>query len=162
MIDFLWQFFSIFGEAQFWIGAAFASIIIYILAPKPAKKHIEWFIFGVLSAAAVSSAITEGLKLLFKIPRPCAGLSFCEAGYSFPSAHATVIFAAITVAIMYSKSRKLSISFFVLALLVSLSRVFLGVHRIQDVIAGGLIGFVVGYFAYKNYEKILQKIKLRQ
>jgi membrane-associated phospholipid phosphatase len=162
MIDFLWQFFSIFGEAQFWIGVAFASMIIYVLASKPAKKYIEWFVFGVLPAAVVSSAITEGLKLLFKIPRPCAGLSFCETGYSFPSAHAALIFAAMTVAIMYSKSMKLSFLFFSLALLVSLSRVFLGVHRIQDVIAGGLIGFAVGYFVYKNYEKILQKIKLRQ
>jgi membrane-associated phospholipid phosphatase len=110
----------------------------------------------------VSWLIAQGLKLLFKIPRPCAGLSFCEMGYSFPSGHAAVIFAAMTVAIVYSKSRKMDFSFLALALLVSLSRVFLGLHRIQDIAVGGLIGLGVGFLVYKNYRKILQKIKLRQ
>jgi len=157
-----WKFLSIFGNVQFWIGAGVTALIIYFLAPKQSKKYIAWFTFGALPAVVVSWLISQGLKLLFKIPRPCAGLSFCEMGYSFPSGHAAVIFAAMTVAIVYSKSRKMDFSFFVLALLVSLSRVFLGLHRIQDIAVGGLIGFAVGSLIYKNYGKILQKIKLRQ
>jgi undecaprenyl-diphosphatase len=157
-----WQFLSMFGDIQFWIGAAATALIIYFLAPKQSKKYIAWFIFGALPAVVVSWAMAEGLKLLFKIPRPCAGLSFCETGYSFPSGHAAVIFAAMSVAIVYSKSRKMDFSFFALALIVSLSRVFLGVHTIEDIIVGGLIGFAVGRLVYKNYGRILQKIKLRQ
>ncbi len=152
-----WQFLSIFGNIEFWVGAAVTALIIYFLVPKQSKKYIAWFIFGSLPAVVVSWSIVEGLKLLFKIPRPCVGLSFCDTGYSFPSGHAAVIFAAMTVAIIYSKSRKLDLAFLALAILVSLSRVFLGVHRIQDVVAGGLIGFAVGYLVYKNYREILRK-----
>jgi len=157
-----WQFLSIFGNLQFWIGAAAMVFIIYFLVPKQSKKYIAWFVFGALPAVVVSWLIAEGLKLLFKIPRPCVGLSFCATGYSFPSGHAAVIFAAMTVAIIYSKSRKMDLSFFALALIVSLSRVFLGLHTIEDIAVGGLIGFAVGSLIYKNYGRILQKIKLRQ
>lgn len=158
--NYIWQFLSIFGNIEFWIGAATIALIIYMLIPKHAKKYIAWFIFGALPAVVISWGIVEGLKLLLKVPRPCFGLEFCPVSYSFPSGHAAVIFAAMTTAIIYSKSRKLDLSFLALAILVSLSRVFLGVHRIEDVITGGLIGFAVGYLVYRNYKEILEKVKL--
>ena len=159
-IDYIWRFLSIFGNIEFWIGAATTALIIYTLVPKRTKKYIAWFIFGALPAVVISWGITEGLKLLFKIPRPCFDLALCPAGYSFPSGHAAVIFAAMTTAIIYSKDKKIDLAFFALATLVALSRVFLGVHRIEDVIVGGIIGYAVGYLSYRNYKEILGKAKL--
>lgn len=158
-VNVFWQFISIFGNIQFWIGAATTALIIYFLVPKSVKKYMMWFVFGALPSVVISWSIVEFLKLLFKIPRSCFGLDFCPTTYSFPSGHAAVIFAAMTVAIIYSKSRKMDLSFLILALLVSASRVFLGLHRIEDIVVGGVIGFVVGFLVYKNYKEILHKAR---
>jgi undecaprenyl-diphosphatase len=155
----IWQIFSIFGSVTFWLGATLGAIIIYVLLPKETKKYASWYVFGALPAVVISWLIVEGLKFLFQIPRPCIGFE-CPAGYSFPSGHAAVIFAAMTVATIHSKSRKLDATFIGLALLVALSRFFLGFHRIEDVIVGGAIGFLVGYLIYKNYKNILKKVKV--
>ncbi len=152
---------SFFGDIRLWASVAIVSIIAYFFIPKKMKKHLSWFIFGGLPSIAISWFIVEILKLIFKVPRPCFGLDFCPISYSFPSGHAAVIFAVMTVAITYSKSRKLDVLFFTLALLVSLSRVFLGVHTIQDITVGGLIGFIVGFLVYRNYKEILHRVKLR-
>lgn len=156
----IWQFLSIFGDIEFWIGAIVAAALMYFFLPKKVKKYGEWYIFGALPAVVISSIIVEGLKLLFKISRPCITKAICEAGYSFPSAHAAIIFAVMTVATVHSKSRKLDVIFLTLALLVSLSRVFLGYHRIEDIVAGGAIGVLVGYIIYQNYENIFNKFNV--
>jgi undecaprenyl-diphosphatase len=156
---FIWQIFSIFGSVTFWLGAALGAIIIYVFLPKETKKYAAWYIFGALPAVVISWIIVTSLKNLFQIPRPCIGFE-CPAGYSFPSGHAAVIFAAMTVATIHSKSRKLDAIFICLAVLVALSRFFLGYHRIEDVIVGSAIGWLVGYLIYKNYENILRKVKL--
>lgn len=155
----VWQFLSIFGTVEFWLGATVAAAMIYFLLPKKVKKYATWYVFGALPAIGGSWVIVQGLKLLFQIPRPCIG-SVCPVGYSFPSGHAAVIFAAMTVATIHSKSRKLDVSFLSLAVLVALSRVFLGFHRIEDIVVGSVIGLLVGYLIYRNYKNILQKVKL--
>ena len=61
---------------------------------------------------------------------------------SFPSGHATTAFAAATVvAVLVPRWR---IPALALAAIVALSRVYLGVHFVLDVVAGALIGSLIG------------------
>jgi len=152
----IWEVLSIFGDVQFWVGAALTSTLFLFTIPKRGKKHIAWFVFLVLPAVVMSWMVTGGLKEIFKIPRPCLGLSFCPTTYSFPSGHATVIFAAVTTLSLYYKDKRLAFLLYILSGFVALSRIILGVHRLEDVMIGLLIGIVIGILvqkAYDNYKK---------
>jgi undecaprenyl-diphosphatase len=63
------------------------------------------------------------------------------ATYSFPSGHATVSFAcATTLALAVPR---LSIPLYTLAVLISFSRVYVGVHYPLDVLAGAILGIAI-------------------
>ena len=63
------------------------------------------------------------------------------ATYSFPSGHATVSFAcAATLALAVPR---LSIPLYTLAVLISFSRVYVGVHYPLDVVAGAILGIAI-------------------
>ena len=125
------------------------------------ERAKELFIIG---ASVVSAYIvTFILKTLVHAPRPFVTLQnihplVSETPYdSFPSGHATVFFALATVIYCYDK--KWGIVFFILAILIALSRVVSGVHYPGDVLAGAAIGIAVSYIAFKALSKMIKKEK---
>ena len=64
-------------------------------------------------------------------------------GHSFPSTHSAVSFAASMVYFQFAGMTALSALFFLLALWVSISRLYLQVHFLSDIIAGISIGISV-------------------
>jgi undecaprenyl-diphosphatase len=89
------------------------------------------------------------LKELFERIRPCRALSDvitplgCAGGYSFPSNHALNNFAAATFISRLHPDYRWIV--FIVAVLISLSRVYLGVHYPSDILGGALIGVLFGY-----------------
>ena len=63
------------------------------------------------------------------------------ADFSFPSGHTSSSFAAATA--IYAMNRKWGIVAYVFAVLMGISRLYLGVHFPTDVLAGAVIGFVM-------------------
>ena len=64
-------------------------------------------------------------------------------GYSFPSGHSASSFAVATVCIF--GGIPFAYLFFILAILISFSRMYLFVHYPTDVICGGIFGSIIGY-----------------
>ena len=89
------------------------------------------------------------LKEFFERIRPCRALSDvitplgCAGGYSFPSNHALNNFAAATFISRLHPDYRWIV--FIVAVLISLSRVYLGVHYPSDILGGALIGVLFGY-----------------
>ena len=68
--------------------------------------------------------------------------------YSFPSGHATIAFAAAYI--LSRQRKKLSWLFYLLAFFVAISRVYLGKHYPSDVLAGAILGLLIGFFCYEK------------
>jgi len=105
-----------------------------------------------LLSLIVTSLITHLLKLLFARPRPAnENLSVTmPKDFSFPSAHTSQIAAFATASGILADMRLqqpitiiLFTLLFFLVLLVGYSRVYLQVHYMSDVVAGGLLALVV-------------------
>lgn len=158
-----WEFFTTFGDIQYWVGLTIGVLIIYHILPQKDRKRVAWFIFALLPAVILSYEITNLAKDFFKVPRPCLGLAYCLNSYSFPSGHATVIFAFASIVALATKRKELFIPSILLAILVSLSRVYLNLHTFSDIFAGALVGIFTGYLVYKTYRvhhAALERIKL--
>ncbi len=108
-------------------------------------RRTGWQLF---CALILSSLTVITLKNFFKLPRPPKYLwKTSVSGYGFPSGHTTV--SATFWSYLAFKIRKVwffAVAFAVVGL-VGLSRIFLGVHYVRDVIGGLIIGISIGYVA---------------
>lgn len=79
--------------------------------------------------------------------------------YSFPSGHAAASFTAVS-ALYFSHSR-LWIPSLVLALLIAFSRLYLYVHYPTDVLAGSMLGMMLGALGFALSKYLRQKIGVK-
>ncbi len=77
--------------------------------------------------------------------------------YSFPSTHASNIFA-VTTLLSYYYRKFLPLNLFI-AFLVSFSRIYVGVHYPSDVVAGAILGVICAFLVIGIERIISKKIK---
>lgn len=80
--------------------------------------------------------------------------------YGFISSHAANTFAIAIFTIQYFKNRIFTISILVWALVLSYSRIYLGVHYPGDVFGGMLFGILSGFLFFKLYIFVLKRLKI--
>ena len=121
---------------------------------------------GGILAVGLGDQISSGLmKPFFGQLRPCKELSDlvmrinCGGRLSFPSGHATgTMIMAVWFGYHYKKWFAYFLSF---ALIISFSRVYVGVHWTSDVIGGMLLGFLIAKsFIYLWESYITPKLAL--
>lgn len=144
----------VFTTAATWTGHlthwyTYAPIILLLLIIPNTRMKIGLPIAITLSVSAITGPII--LKNIFAVERPNVNQLIDPGGFSYPSGHsmnAVVFFGMCTIMILrYSVNKPLKITFTVFAiisvLLVGISRIYLGVHTVTDVVGGYLIGSVV-------------------
>lgn len=70
---------------------------------------------------------------------------------AFPSGHAAFFFAIATIVYFYNK--KAGLLFFIASFLISISRVFTGIHWPSDIIAGAIIGILSSFLFILFFRK---------
>ena len=167
----IFNFFFSFSTNPFiaWSALFISNVLIYVFILVailiPIIKNRD-YIYGAvnLCGAAGSWIVAYILKHIFTIPRPFVTLHlvplFMETGFSFPSSHVTVISAIATI--VWSIDHKLGIAFFIFTVLVALSRMIIGVHYPIDVIAGFVLGILIGLFSIWFYNVTGQFAFLRK
>ncbi len=119
-------------------------------------KTGRWAALAGLAALVLGFVSSEALKSLVMQPRPFVSLPDVRllisppSSYSFPSVNATYAFAASSGASLTARRLlgRLPIwvwGFLALAVAVSYSRVYVGVHYPSDVLSGAIIGILIGW-----------------
>ena len=128
--------------------AFFAQLIAANLYPMAMfLALLSWFTVkkkeALLVALIMLFLLLPAIKDFYAVPRLCAGIAGCPVDFAFPSGHATVafLFAAASIG--------LPASFFFLpfAVFVGWSRLFLGVHTLDQVVGGAALAFVAFFLA---------------
>lgn len=136
-------------------GVGTAGMIWFLIAAvlffKEEKKD-HWFFLPFIFAGGAGWALVELiLKPLIARIRPTELMGAiivgpASADFSMPSGHATIAFAMATV--LAQREPKWRWVFFTLAILIALSRIYLGKHYPLDVTTGALIGWGIGIGAH--------------
>lgn len=141
-----------------------ATDLVYLI---PVFLVIVWFAHTKARAASIRGAVvgffgwqvlTRLIAMVWYRPRPVdSGLGlkelvFHRPTYSFPSDHALFAFA-VAAAFYFAGHKKIGIALYIVAFIISVSRVVVGVHFPLDVIVGGLLGVLMSWLAwhYRGY-----------
>ena len=136
------------GLAVTWFGnntTLIAFVVLTALALVLTRRY--WAAFRVAFASGVGGLVVRGLKLLFARDRPLDQV-VQATGYSFPSGHAfaSTVFYGMLIYLAFRLTerpglRALAVVGGVLMIgAVGLSRVYLNVHYLTDVVGGWLAG----------------------
>jgi len=103
-----------------------------------------------LSASLISGLVSSGIKGIIGRARPNTGdgpgtFAPFKHDYSFPSGHATGAFAFASVIATHYDTPWVNVTAYGIASLVGIARIRLNAHWTSDVIAGGLIGGLIGH-----------------
>jgi dolichol kinase/membrane-associated phospholipid phosphatase len=114
------------------------------------KRYVEFTL--ILLAAIVGLESGYLIKKVLQIPRPFAteelstiALKF-TTGYSFPSLHAAFCIGMIPFLGRSFRSRAVQVCLAAVLLVITFSRIYLGLHYLTDLIGGALVGFASAKF----------------
>ncbi len=152
-----------------WGGIA-AAFVLYAVARR-SRTLIRLCLVLAVTIGASDFVTYQVLKPAVGRARPCYALkdvhlvaSRCGSDVGFPSNHAANSMAAAVILAAYAARRRARLAIFGAAVLVGLSRVYLGVHYPLDVLAafgvGGVFGALARFF-YKSPERSKTTLGLR-
>lgn len=108
--------------------------------------------YYILSVGFIGTLANQFMKLLFRVPRPWVldeNFTILEqareaaGGYSFPSGHTQSAVGTFGGIAYTAKSRWIRVMSIVIAVLVPLSRMYIGVHTPLDVVVAAVIALVL-------------------
>lgn len=149
------------------LGSPYVLIVLTLLSFLLKNKKLSFIITGNLGLITI---INQVLKFIVKRPRPSDLFLIVETGYSFPSGHSMVSlsFYGLLIYFIYKYFKNKELKIFLITflsliiILIGISRVYLGVHFVSDVISGFLLSLsylmifikVINKFILKeSYEK---------
>jgi len=120
-------------------------LIFVLIALVSVVALVKWGHYAVLKVwgtVLAADVVAEVLKYLFNVARPDVVSPLIVFDPAFPSGHTAMV--AALGAVVFRKNKPLGVLLFILALIIGWSRVLLGVHYPIDIVAGFILGTVVG------------------
>lgn len=146
----------LFSSREIWIP--FYLLIIYVII-KTFKRNSIYILILIGLSIALSDQFSVLIKNLVERLRPSNDPSISNlvhlvndyrgGTYGFFSSHASNSFTIAVIASLLFKNRMFSILIFVWAIVVSYTRVYLGLHYPGDILTGWFWGALIGFGFYK-------------
>ncbi len=165
-LDLFFMIYTNIGDGLYSIGLFL--LLLWFRKPLPGWEIVFSFLLAGL--------MVQILKNIFPMPRPQTLLGNTAYPYfihgltlvgnaSFPSGHTATAFGTVTILSIFTKNKKISLLYLLAAILVGYSRVYLGQHFLQDVLAGALIGVPVAlivYFLFDSHPSWIEKLEFKK
>ena len=152
-----------FRHKLFWIPL-YLFILVFISLNFGQKKWLIYLFLG-LTITCSDTISSKLIKPSIERIRPCHCPDLnpairipCSQGYSFTSSHATNHFAIGSFLFFLFSFTKWRTLFLVWAGLIGLAQIYVGVHYPGDVLAGSLIGFLIGSSLFYFYTRALNRL----
>jgi undecaprenyl-diphosphatase len=144
-------------------------VLLLYLIYRIDSKNTLWILGGVMLTILLADQVSSGLmKPYFERLRPChdprwEGMMHvygrCGGLYGFVSSHAANTFGLATfLTLKLGKKQKAIAWLFLYALVVSYTRIYLGVHYPLDLFFGALVGVLAAFFSWLCVVVIKRKI----
>jgi hypothetical protein len=128
------------GSFPFVLGTSIATYAIGRAGDHPRGKHLGT---DLIEATLLSEGITQGIKAIVRRQRPLRADGTRAPGFSFPSGHSSVTFAAATV-LQQHLGWKAAVPTYLVASYVAISRLHDNRHFASDVAFGAGNGIIIG------------------
>lgn len=160
-------------KIMWWISGNLSWLPLYLIIIGYLIYRFKWRSIVILLLTALLITLSDQssvhlFKEIFKRPRPChdpeiSGMihlvnNHCGGDWGFVSSHAANSFAMATYTLLIIRKRFYTIFILLWAILVSYSRIYLGVHYPGDVLGGAVLGLILGFLMYRLYLLVDKKI----
>ncbi|MDE2188621.1 MAG: phosphatase PAP2 family protein [Patescibacteria group bacterium] len=151
------DYFFIFGARYLYLLAGLIVLAWFWKLPRESKKDI--IIFGIIALPTIYIVSKIGAWLYFDA-RPFVVGHFTpliphDPDNGFPSDH--VLLVSAIASIIYPFSKKTSAMVWAIAILVGISRVYVGIHHLIDVVGSVVLSIVISALAYFVFDKFIRK-----
>ncbi len=162
---------------MYWISYKFTWIPFYIFLIGWLFRSFSWKmalsdVLYLIAIVGLADFVASGLmKPYFMRPRPCHDpvighlvhiVNGCGGQYGFVSSHASNSFGlAVGIILIFGWRQPLSKLMLVWAIIVSVSRIYLGVHYFTDIFFGGLVGAGSSFLLRPLQTKINNYLKIK-
>ncbi len=150
--EFLFAFFKIFTWSAKWYILFAAFLILSFIYYKKYWSYIVSFFVGFFAVSAAVHFLKHSISRI----RP-EYMRVAEDGYAFPSGHAALAtFVALFVIYFFVKSKYKNKYFyialaFIWAILIYVSRIYLGVHYMSDILGGIIVAVIFAILAIATH-----------
>ncbi|WP_294081654.1 phosphatase PAP2 family protein [Proteiniphilum sp. UBA5384] len=157
----------LFSSIKSWIPLIIA-ILFFIVYKNSWRQWLPILIAMILVLTLSDQFSSHLIKPLFMRPRPSHYPGIMEhvrvlndyrgGKYGFISGHATNSFGLAMFTSLLFRDRLYSIVVFIWAIIISYSRIYLGVHFPSDIAGGIIAGMTIGYCVYRLYYFTAKKL----
>lgn len=161
----------LWDHIMYFVSGRYEWIPLYLILLAYIIRKYRWQSLWMLLVITVLITLSDQLANMFKEGvqryRPCKDPdighlvhlvnNYCRSSYGFVSGHAANCFALATFISLFLRRKWMTIGIFLWAIIVSYSRIYLGVHYPGDVICGAMLGAMLAVPVFYLCNKYLVK-----
>lgn len=153
-------------QALTWLGQETLALPLLLLMYWCINKRVG---LELLFCTFFGAGTNAFLKLCMQVPRPWlrnANFTIVESarkaatGFSFPSGHTQTAVGLYGVLSLWVKNKAAKLALLLLILLIGFSRLYLGVHTLNDVLLSLLVGTVIVLIGHILFSRSEQSIRM--